>query len=152
MADTVLKDPLKRYKFSVVISSAIGLARGGFSKVGPLKGTYEESKYREGGDGNSPRKSPGQMNWPDITLERGAMYDNDLWNLFILAANGNSNFRFEMTITENDPTTGVPVKGWSVTRCWGKDITVADLDAMNTSDPLIESLIVAHEGISPISV
>jgi len=77
-------DPYKNFKFRVKWD---GRYVAGVSKVGALKRTTEVVEHREGGDPSSVRKSPGQVKYEPITLERGVTHDtefekwaNKIWN------------------------------------------------------------------------
>lgn len=97
MATTALKEPLRKYKFRVeVIHPSIGMARGGYNKVGGLGNSRGSSDYAEGGD-DFVDQLPGREKGKDITLSRGAMQDdNDFWNLY--ESLRNSNDRFQLII------------------------------------------------------
>lgn len=72
-------DPYRKFKFRVRWD---GRYVAGVSKVSALTRTTEVVEFREGGDSNSVRRSPGQSKFAPITLERGVTHDLD--------ANGNS--------------------------------------------------------------
>ncbi len=71
-------DPYKNFKFRVKWD---GRYVAGVSKVSALKRTAEVVEHREGGDLNFMRKSPGQVKFEPITLERGVTHDKEfeLW-------------------------------------------------------------------------
>lgn len=65
-----------KFTFSIEID---GVAHAGFNKCGPIKVTVDKVEHREGGS-LIPNKSPGLVNWDDVTLERGAVAaDSDLY-------------------------------------------------------------------------
>lgn len=68
----------KKFKFIVEID---GVARAAFKTCSELRVTSETVKYREGGRLH-PHKAPGLVEFPPITLERGATDDFDLYNWF----------------------------------------------------------------------
>ena len=70
MARSLLDDPLKNYKYRIEID---GFQRAGFSECSGLEVAIEAVEYREGGDPKTPRKSPGQASFPNITLKRGVI-------------------------------------------------------------------------------
>lgn len=65
-------DPYKNFKFLVRWD---GRVVAGISKISVMKRTTEVVKHRNGGDSNSPRKSPGRSEFDGITLERGVTHD-----------------------------------------------------------------------------
>lgn len=67
-----------KFKFIVEID---GVAYAGFSKCSELSVEVEKIEHREGG-GALAHKSPGNITVPDLTLERGATDDLDLYNWF----------------------------------------------------------------------
>jgi phage tail-like protein len=65
-------DPYKNFKFRVKWD---GRYVAGVSKVSALKRSVEVIEHREGGEPNYLRKSPGQVKFEPITLERGITHD-----------------------------------------------------------------------------
>ncbi len=72
-----------RFKFIVVID---GLFSAGFNKCSELSVEAAKIEYSEGG-ALIPDKSPGRLTFSDITLERGATSDDDLYTWFLQVAN-----------------------------------------------------------------
>ena len=77
-------DPYKNFKFRVKWD---GKYVAGVSKVSALSRTTEVVEHREGGDPSTVRKSPGQVKYEAVTLERGVTHDkefeqwaNKVWN------------------------------------------------------------------------
>lgn len=69
-------DPLRNFKFHVDIHHNLGGLYGdmthlGFMSASGLAATTEVISYREGGDNTTPRKMPGQTDFPPISLTRG---------------------------------------------------------------------------------
>lgn len=70
---------VKKFAYSVEID---GVAHAGFNKFSEPKASFDKIEWREGGS-LIPSKSPGLMNFDDVTLERGAVsLDNDLYDWF----------------------------------------------------------------------
>lgn len=65
-----------RFKYIVEVD---GVARAGFVTCSDISLVAETVEYREGGRLH-PQKGPGTVSFPDITLERGACDDFDLYN------------------------------------------------------------------------
>lgn len=66
----------KKYKFFIEID---GIARAAFARCSELAIEAANVAYREGGR-LQPHNAPGLMTFPEITLERGACEDFDLYN------------------------------------------------------------------------
>lgn len=64
----------KKFKFVIEVD---GIKRAAFKSCSELRVNAETVSYREGGRLN-PHKAPGTIEYPDITLERGASDDEDL--------------------------------------------------------------------------
>lgn len=150
MADTKVKDPLQRFKFSVsIIGAGVTLATGRYSKVSGLKAELETTEYREAGDVLRIRRLPGFPKYEDITLERGMMDDTDFWQLYANAVNG-VNDRFEMIITEHDRA-GNPVRSWACHNCWVKSYETGEHDAQS-AEVLEERIVVSTEWFEAVPV
>lgn len=83
-AETTLRnDPLRNFKFLVLINKMIAtqgggsrgalLAKAGFMSVNGLGVQTELIRYREGGFNTTTHKLPGQSDFPNITLQRGVI-------------------------------------------------------------------------------
>lgn len=69
-------DPLRNFKFRVEILMELGapyygMGHLGFMAASGLAATTEPISYREGGDNTTPRKMPGQTDFPPMSLTRG---------------------------------------------------------------------------------
>lgn len=67
-------DPYKQFKFRVKWD---GKHIAGFSSVSGLIRRTKVVEYREGGDPNITRRSPGQTAYEPITLTRGRTHDGE---------------------------------------------------------------------------
>ena len=82
----VLGDPRSfhdRFKFLVEIE---GFIAAGFNKCSELSVEAAVIEYNEGG-ALIPNKSPGRLTFADITLERGATLERDMYDWFQQVAN-----------------------------------------------------------------
>src|SRR5574339_424212 len=68
----------KKFKFIVEIDQ---IASAGFQKCSELSVEVANVQYFEGGS-LIPNKSPGRLTFTDVTLERGATQDRDLFTWF----------------------------------------------------------------------
>ena len=77
----------KRWKFIVEIDQ---FTSAGFQKCSELSVEVANIEYHEGGS-PIPNKSPGRLKFSDVTLERGATKDQDLFDWFSEVADAASN-------------------------------------------------------------
>jgi phage tail-like protein len=119
----------KKFKFVIEIDN---VAFAGFQKCSPLKATVAVVKYHEGGT-LIPNKEPGRIEVDDVTLERGATQDVDLWNWFKTVvdmtadAGGGAggtgaglvspDFKRNLDIVQLDRD-GTELRRWSLTNAW----------------------------------
>lgn len=121
MARSVVSDPIRNFKFKVLISPASGSAlatylggdiQTGFSVVSGLTVQNEMIAYREGGMNTHPHKMIGQSDFGPVTFTKGVFADNDAlfkWQTFMhtwaqgagnagAASVGNSDYRCDIVI------------------------------------------------------
>ena len=55
---------------------------GSFQEVSGLSVSAEPETFREGGENQFEHKRPGAMSWPNITLKRGVVYNDGLFEWF----------------------------------------------------------------------
>lgn len=144
-------DPYKNFKFRV---SWDGKSVAGISKVSGLTRTTQVVTHREGGDPSATRKSPGQVDYGAITLERGVTHDpefeqwaNRCWMQGNKVGNEISlkDFRKDIII-ELLNEAGQKVIAYKVYRCWVSSFTaLPDLDA-SANAVAIQSLKLENEG------
>src|SRR6478672_237901 len=90
---TVIGNPRsfhKKFKFVVEIDD---VGHAGFQKASELSVEVANVQYFEGGS-LIPNKSPGRLTFTDVTLERGATQDTDMFDWFqdvALASSGTGN-------------------------------------------------------------
>lgn len=153
MARAAVEDPLKIFRFRVIIDS---FQRAGFTEVNGLDRETESSKYREGGFNETVQQSAGLTTFPDVTLKRGQIVgssrggDLDILNwaddVFDVAAGGNAaNYREDITI-EQYSATNVLARSWSLYDTWPRKVTpMTDLKG-DGNDNSFETLVLANEG------
>lgn len=122
----------KKFKFVVEID---GVASAGFNKAGPLGVEVGEIAYREGGK-LVATKDPGLVNFKDLTLERGATTDQDLftWMKEVVDAANNGGiglnvpeFKRNFDLVQQDRD-GSTVARWRIFNAWPKDFVAGDWD------------------------
>jgi phage tail-like protein len=144
-------DPYKNYKFRVKWD---GKYIAGISKISALKKTTDVIEHREGGDLSIAHKSPGQIKYEPIILERGITHDTDFekWANKISDLNRSrgeevslKDFRKDIII-ELYNEAGQLVIAYHVYRCWVSEYqSLPDLDA-NSGVVAIESIRLENEG------
>src|SRR3972149_2440460 len=141
-------DPYKKFKFKIKWD---GKVVAGVSKMSPLKRTTDVITYREGGDANVERKSPGKTHYDHIVLERGVTHDLEFeaWaNLVFNKGSGSmslKSFRKDIII-ELLNAAGVLVIDYRVYRCWVSEyVALPDLDAGENA-VAIQSITIENEG------
>ena len=94
-------------------------------------------QYFEGGS-LIPNKSPGRLTFADVTLERGATQDRDLFDWFQDVAITSSglgltdvNYKRNLDIVQQDRD-GTTLRRWSLSRAWPVKFVAGDWD--NESD------------------
>jgi len=144
--------PYPGYKF--LIREAGGDVLAAVQKITGLSRTVEVMEHREGGDPSFVRKSPGQVKFEPITLERGVtentqfeQWANKVWR--IGAGLGGevslSDFRKTLLIDVLNEA-GQKVLGYSVFGCWVSEYrALPDLDA-SSSAFMIQSIKLENEG------
>ena len=144
-------DPYKSYKFRVKWD---GRYVAGISKVGALSRSAEVVTHREGGDPSTVRKSPGQLSYEAITLERGVTHDKDfeqwankVWNFGsgLGAEVSLKDFRKDVII-ELYNEAGQLAIAYKVFRCWVSEYqSLPELDASGNAIA-IQTLKLENEG------
>ena len=144
-------DPYKNFKFRVKWD---GRYVAGVSKVSALKRTTTPIEHREGGDPSMVRKSPGQVKYEPITLERGVTHDtefekwaNKVWNFGsgLGAETSLKDFRKDI-ILELYNEAGQLVLAYRIFRCWVSEYqAMPELDA-SANGVAIQSLKLENEG------
>jgi len=144
-------DPYKNFKFRVKWD---GKYVAGISKVGALKKEVTPVEHRNGGDPSMVRKSPGQIKYDPVTLERGVTHDqevekwaNKVWNFGsgLGAEVSLKDFRKDIII-EMYNEAGQLAIAYKVYRCWVSNFqALPDLDA-SANAIAIENMTLQNEG------
>lgn len=136
----------KKFKFVIEID---GVASSGFQKCSELSMEVAKVEYSEGG-ALIPDKSPGRVTFPDITLERGATKDEDLFNWMKDVANVASNsglvdakYKRNLDIVQQDRD-GSTLRRWRLKNAWPPTFKAGEWD--NEADEnVIESLTLTYD-------
>lgn len=136
-----------RFEYLIEID---GIAHAGFSQASELAFEMDTVSYREGGR-KHPYKSPGLVNFPPITLDRGAVAsDSDLYDWAVecasIAEQGGviePRFRrnFDLVVLDRDKR---PLKRWRVIDAWVKKFSAGSWDS-NASEKTIEQVVIEYD-------
>lgn len=135
----------KRFKFVVEAE----FASAGFQKCSELSVEIASIEYYEGGS-LIPNKSPGRLKFADVTLERGATKDQDLFDWFSEVASAAANaglvepkFKRNIAIVQQDRD-GSTLRRWSLSGAWPIKFVAGAWD--NESDEnVIESVTLTYD-------
>jgi len=142
----------KKFKFVVEID---GVAYAGFQKCSALEAEVAVIEQNEGGT-LIPFKSPGRVKFTDITLDRGATDDLDLFNWFkeVVDASANSGlvddeYKRNLDIVQQDRD-GTTLRRWRVTRAFPTKFTAGEWDN-DADENVMESLTLAYDYFDVVS-
>lgn len=140
--------PLPKFHFTVTWD---GISSIGFTEVSGLDITRDVIEYR---DGSSPEfskiKMPGMQKYSNITLKRGTFKANNefyQWLYGNINQNSVDMIRRDITITLLDEEHN-PVVVWKVHNAWPSKMVSTDLKSSDSTDVAIETLELAHEGLT----
>lgn len=132
-----------------------GFVRAGFNKCTGLSGESEVINYSEGGN-LTDHKSPGKVNFGDITLERGATDNNEMyewWREVYNVRTGSGSADMEelkkSIIIEQLNRAGTAVQKWKVYGAWPRTYKPGDWDS-DSNEKRIESMELVNDGFEPI--
>jgi phage tail-like protein len=129
--------------FHVEIDGVIAAA---FTTVCGIEAEVSVVDYRSGSDRNpAPRKLPGEARYSNLILRRGLGRDLSLWNWMRETLNGATARRNIAIILLSE--SGTPVVRFLFRDAFPVKWTGPELNAQS-SDVAIESLEIAHEGLS----
>ena len=136
----------KKFKYVVEID---GFTYAGFQKCSELSVEVANVQYFEGGS-LIPNKSPGRLTFADVTLERGATRDHDLFDWFQDVAITSSGlglpdvaYKRNLDIVQQDRD-GVTLRRWTLVRAWPVKFVAGEWD--NESDEnVIESVTLTYD-------
>ncbi|MCA3016468.1 MAG: phage tail protein [Myxococcaceae bacterium] len=136
----------KKFKYVVEID---GFTHAGFQKCSELSVEVANVQYFEGGS-LIPNKSPGRLTFADVTLERGATRDHDLFDWFQDVAITSSGlglpdvaYKRNLDIVQQDRD-GVTLRRWTLVRAWPVKFVAGEWD--NESDEnVIESVTLTYD-------
>ena len=136
----------KKFKYIVELDE---VSHAGFQKCSELSVEAANVQYFEGGS-LIPNKSPGRLTFTDVTLERGATQDRDLYDWFsdvAVASSGTGltepSFKRNLDIVQQDRD-GSTLRRWSLSSAWPVKFVAGDWD--NEADEnVIESVTLTYD-------
>ena len=136
----------KKFKFVI---EADRVASAGFQKCSELSVEVAKVEYFEGG-ALIPNKSPGRLTFADVTLERGATQDHDLFDWMQEVADLVSGlgevddaFKRNLDVVQQDRD-GSTLRRWPLTGAWPIKFVAGEWD--NESDEtVIESVTLTYD-------
>ena len=137
--------PHGKFNYKVEID---GLEAGGFSEVTGFDASIDVIEYREGDMTQTPLKIPGLKKYGNITLKHGPVDSMVLYEWLTAGLEGDVE-RKTLTITLLD-IAGSPAASWQIINAWPVKYTAPDFNA-TSSEVAIESLEIAHEGMTRVS-
>lgn len=145
----------KRFHDKFLFNVEAGLSYAGFHKVSGLKATVEVHEHWEGGS-LIPDKSPGKAKFDNVTLERGATTDMDLYNWFseVIDASGgtdtgdgisrgNDEYKRDIRINQKGRD-GQVIKTWLLHGAFPIEFEAGDWDN-SSNDKVIEKVVLAYD-------
>jgi len=148
---TLRDNPYGAFNFIVSLGGAQGdggegTIIGGFSDVSGLGTDVSYAEYRNGNEKfNTARKIPNTHKPDDVTLKRGVVGSDDLWQWLKTVRDGTADPR-SVTISLLDEARN-PVATWSLRSAQPKKWTGPTLAAKGGGDVAMEELSLVHEGL-----
>ncbi len=135
-----------KFKFTVEIDEVV---RAAFRTCSELSAEIAKIEQSEGG-ALTPNKSPGRVTFTDITLERGATDDFDLFTWFRQTVNASANvgqddptFKRDVDIVQQSRS-GAEVRRWNLVQAWPTKFVAGEWD--NEADEnTIESITLTYD-------
>ncbi len=137
--------PYGKFRYKVEID---GLEAGGFSEASGFDASIDVIEYREGDMVQTPMKLPGLKKYGNITLKQGVADSMVMYEWMIAGVEGVVELK-TITITILDETE-TATASWQVINAWPAKYTAPDFNA-TSSEVAIESLEIAHEGMTRVS-
>lgn len=147
MATGTRVDPYRNFRFRVEID---GIQTAAFTDATISDTTSDVIDYREGSDAPIIQKLSGLVKYSNITLKRGITDSMELydWRKIVEQA-GAAKARRNISLILIDEEGGDKAR-WDIVEAWPLKYDPTDLNAKG-NEVLIETLEIAHEGITRVS-
>lgn len=136
----------KKFKF---IIEADGITHAGFQKCSELSAEVAKVEYNEGGS-IIPDKSPGRTTFTDVTLERGACVDHELYDWFLEVVDASAGtglvdpgYKRNVEIVQQDRDNG-ELRRWRLVGAWPIKFSAGDWDN-DADEVVIESVTLTYD-------
>jgi phage tail-like protein len=136
----------KRFRFTVQVDGFVSAA---FSKVSGLKGKVNVTEHYEGG-AILPNKSPARGSFENLTMDRGATANLDMYLWFKSCLNAPADagvvdeaLKRHLDVVQRNRA-GTIIKKWSVFGAFPTEFTAGEWDN-NSDEVVIESLVLAYD-------
>ncbi len=123
---------------------------GAFSEVSGLSGELEVLAQPEGGQNAFVHQLPVRHTWGRITLKKGILHDDSLWDWFNHGLNGSLGARRDGSIILHDAA-GAPTLAWEFRAGLAAKWTGPALSGHDGA-VAIESLEIVHQGIKQVDM
>lgn len=141
--------PYGAFNFLVNLNGPVGPDEplGGFSDVSGITTEIQLAEYRNGNEKeNHVRKVPGMHTVGDVTLKRGIVNSEDLWEWIETTRREGPAAQRDVTITLQDES-GNPVQTWVLRRVVPMRYTGPTLAAKGGGDVAMEELVLSAEAL-----
>ena len=141
--------PYPAFNFLVNLNGPVGPDEplGGFSEVSGIQIDLTVAEYRNGNEKeNHPRKVPGVHKINDVSLKRGVVNSQDLWEWVDETRRTGVLAKREVIITLRDET-GQDVQSWVLHGATPMRFVAPTLNAKTSDDVAIEELVLSAEGL-----
>ena len=144
MTDSDRRDPYSSFNFRVVVD---GVSIGEFSEVSGLTAEGDAIDYLKAANLQpTVRKLVGLHKYANITLKRGYMRDQSLWNWYRKGQSDRRNITIELISEAQQPR-----QRWHFENAWVNKIEGPSLKASG-NEITVETLEIAHEGLTTESI
>lgn len=130
-----------------------GVPIGTFTEVSGLTAEIDIDKIEEGGQNQFVHQFPGRMSWPNITLKRGVVDDDNLFAWFARTSGDGLHSAGDKVVMHSGAVTllsenGERLRSWKIDRAFPVKWTGPTFAATSNDVPT-EELEIAHHGLSP---
>jgi phage tail-like protein len=140
-------DPFRSFNFLVTLDE---ITQASFLECSGLGSTTEVIEHREGGDNTTVHKLMGKTTFDDITLKWGLTDSSELWDWRQQIIDGTV-VRKSGAIVVYDLDNSTEVARWNFVNAWPTKYTGPTFNAKG-SDIAIDTLVLAHEGLTRVRV
>lgn len=141
--------PYGAFNFLVNVNGPVGPDEplGGFSDVSGLSTDVTIAEYRNGNEReNHVRKVPGLHKVSDVTLKRGIVNSQDLWEWMEDVRVNGPNAQRNVVVTLRDEA-GNDIQAWVLRNCVPMKYSGPTLAAKGGGDVAMEELVLSIEGL-----